>query len=178
MPPSCWQLLFCKIQQDTPAEPAGYHITEPVKEYLVRLIEQPICICGEPMTDSRKEKIQAFIRDHLITDDAVLVEKERHTLFNTCAQYQAHGFETRAAYFSLCEEIWKKIRSVLPKGKNLSTYEKILVPLMKKRENASSKTLLTQRQKTGGRNASHADTGSIRARPRKTCSIGGKTCGT
>ena len=79
-----------------------------MKEYLVRLIEQPVCICGEPMADSHKEKIQAFIRDHLITDDAVLVEKERHTLFNTCAQYQAHGFETRAAYFSLCEEIWKK----------------------------------------------------------------------
>ena len=100
--------IFAKMQQDTYAEPAEYHITEPVKEYLVRLMEQPVCVCGEEMTDSHKEKIQAFIHDHLITDDAVLAEKERRALFNACAQYQAHGFETRAAYFSLSEEIWKK----------------------------------------------------------------------
>ena len=100
--------IFAKMQQDTSSEPTEYHITEPVKEYLVRLMEQPICVCGEPMTDSHKEKIQAFIQDHLVTDDAILVEKERRALFNACAQYQPHGFRTRAAYFSLSEEIWKK----------------------------------------------------------------------
>lgn len=100
--------IFAKMQQDTSSEPTEYHITEPVKEYLVRLMEQPICVCGEPMTDSHKEKIQAFIQDHLVTDDAILVEKERRALFNACAQYQPHGFKTRAAYFSLSEEIWKK----------------------------------------------------------------------
>lgn len=100
--------IFAKMQQDTSSEPTEYHITEPVKEYLVRLMEQPICVCGEPMTDSHKEKIQAFIQDHLVTDDAILVEKERRALFNVCAQYQPHGFQTRAAYFSLSEEIWKK----------------------------------------------------------------------
>ena len=100
--------IFAKMQQDTSSEPTEYHITEPVKEYLVRLMEQPICVCGEPMTDSHKEKIQAFIQDHLVTDDAILVEKERRALFNACAQYQPHGFQTRAAYFSLSEEIWKK----------------------------------------------------------------------
>ena len=100
--------IFAKMQQDTSSEPTEYHITEPVKEYLVRLMEQPICVCGEPMTDSHKERIQAFIQDHLVTDDAILVEKERRALFNACAQYQPHGFQTRAAYFSLSEEIWKK----------------------------------------------------------------------
>ena len=50
--------IFAKMQQDTYAEPAEYHITEPVKEYLVRLMEQPVCVCGEEMTDSHKEKIQ------------------------------------------------------------------------------------------------------------------------
>lgn len=100
--------IFAKMQQDTSSEPTEYHITEPVKEYLVRLMEQSICVCGEPMTDSHKEKIQAFIQDHLVTDDAILVEKERRALFNACAQYQPHGFQTRAAYFSLSEEIWKK----------------------------------------------------------------------
>lgn len=100
--------IFAKMQQDTSSEPTEYHIIEPVKEYLVRLMEQPICVCGEPMTDSHKEKIQAFIQDHLVTDDAILVEKERRALFNACAQYQPHGFQTRAAYFSLSEEIWKK----------------------------------------------------------------------
>ena len=100
--------IFAKMQQDTYAESAEYHITEPVKEYLVRLMEQPVCVCGEEMTDSHKEKIQAFIRDHLITDDDILIEKERRALFNSCAQYQPHGFQTRAAYFSLSEEIWKK----------------------------------------------------------------------
>ena len=100
--------IFAKMQQDTSSEPTEYHITEPVKEYLVRLMEQPICVCGEPMTDSHKEKIQAFIQDHLVTDDAILVEKERRALFNACAQYLPHGFKTRAAYFSLSEEIWKK----------------------------------------------------------------------
>lgn len=69
--------IFAKMQQDTSSEPTEYHIIEPVKEYLVRLMEQPICVCGEPMTDSHKEKIQAFIQDHLVTDDAILVEKER-----------------------------------------------------------------------------------------------------
>lgn len=48
--------IFAKMQQDTYAEPAEYHITEPVKEYLVRLMEQPVCVCGEEMTDSHKEK--------------------------------------------------------------------------------------------------------------------------
>lgn len=100
--------IFAKMQQDTSSEPTEYHITEPVKEYLVRLMEQPICVCGEPMMDSHKEKIQAFIQDHLVTDDAILIEKERRALFNACAQYQPHGFQTRAAYFSLSEEIWKK----------------------------------------------------------------------
>ena len=100
--------IFAQMQQDTSTEPTEYHITEPVKEYLAHLMEQPVCVCGEPMTDSHKEKIQTFIHDHLITDDAVLVEKERRALFNACAQYQPHGFQTRAAYFSLSEEIWKK----------------------------------------------------------------------
>lgn len=100
--------IFAQMQQDTSSEHAEYHITEPVKEYLVRLMEQPICVCGEPMTDSHKEKIQAFIQENLVTDDAILVEKERRALFNACAQYQTHGFQTRAAYFSLSEEIWKK----------------------------------------------------------------------
>ena len=35
--------IFAKMQQDTYAESAEYHITEPVKEYLVRLMEQPVC---------------------------------------------------------------------------------------------------------------------------------------
>lgn len=79
--------IFAQMQQDTSSEHAEYHITEPVKEYLVRLMEQPICVCGEPMTDSHKEKIQAFIQENLVTDDAILVEKERRALFNACAQY-------------------------------------------------------------------------------------------
>lgn len=100
--------IFAKMQQDTSTEPTEYHITEPVKEYLVRLMEQPVCVCGEPMTDSHKEKIQAFIQDHLVTDDAILIEKERRALFNVCARYQSHGYQTLAAYRSLSEEIWKK----------------------------------------------------------------------
>lgn len=100
--------IFAQMQQDTSTEPTEYHITEPVKEYLVRLMEQPVCVCGEPMTDSHKEKIQAFIQDHLVTDDALLIEKERRALFNVCARYQSHGYQTLAAYRSLSEEIWKK----------------------------------------------------------------------
>lgn len=100
--------IFAKMQQDTSTEPTEYHITEPVKEYLVRLMEQPVCVCGEPMTDSHKEKIQTFIQDHLVTDDAILIEKERRALFNVCARYQSHGYQTLAAYRSLSEEIWKK----------------------------------------------------------------------
>lgn len=100
--------IFAQMQQDTSTEPTEYHITEPVKEYLVRLMEQPVCVCGEPMTDSHKEKIQAFIQDHLVTDDAILIEKERRALFNVCARYQSHGYQTLAAYRSLSEEIWKK----------------------------------------------------------------------
>lgn len=100
--------IFAKMQQDTSTEPTEYHITEPVKEYLVRLMEQPVCVCGEPMTESHKEKIQTFIQDHLVTDDAILIEKERRALFNVCARYQSHGYQTLAAYRSLSEEIWKK----------------------------------------------------------------------
>lgn len=100
--------IFAKMQQDTYVEPAEYHITEPVNEYLLRLMEQPVCVCGKPMTESHKEKIQAFIHDHLITDDAMLIEKERRALFNACAQYQSHGLQTRFAYISLSEEIWNK----------------------------------------------------------------------
>lgn len=106
--------IFAQMQQDTSTEPTEYHITEPVKEYLVRLMEQPVCVCGEPMTDSHKEKIQAFIQDHLVTDDAILIEKERRALFNVCARYQSHGYQTLAAYRSLSEEIWKKRKNVLP----------------------------------------------------------------
>ena len=124
-----------------------YHITEPVKEYLVRLMEQPVCVCGEEMTDSHKEKIQAFIRDHLITDVTFSLKRAAVPCLFLRAIPTTRISDTCCLLFSERGDLEKdKERSA--KGKNLSICEKILVLLMKKQVNALSRTSPTQRPRS------------------------------
>lgn len=171
--------IFAKMQQDTSSEPTEYHITEPVKEYLVRLMEQPICVCGEPMTDSHKEKIQAFIQDHLVTDDAILVEKERRALFNACAQYQPHGFQTRAAYFSLSEEIWKKEKERSAKKEEFEHLRKDIGSFNEEAGERIIQDIANMEVKKQEVETRRTKTQVLLEQgPRKACPAGRKTCGT
>lgn len=113
-----------EYKNDEAQEPAAYFISSAVKDHLLHLIEQPVCVCGTKLDDSRIAAIKSYIEDNFVTNDSLLLEKERDALFNACEKYREHGIKSKNAYLSACEEIYKHVSQLADKKHELTLLKK------------------------------------------------------
>ncbi len=99
-------IAYGRIAKQLPEEPLTYHISSAVKEHLLHLMNQEKCSCGEKMTAQRIENTQKYIDDNFLTDDALLIEKEREAMFATLEKYRDHGSKSQYAYLQLNEDVF------------------------------------------------------------------------
>lgn len=99
-------IAYGRITKESPEKPLEYHISSAVKEHLIYLMGQEKCSCGEDMTPERIERTQKYIDDNFLTDEALLLEKEREAMFAGLIKYQDHGNKSQYAYLQLNENIF------------------------------------------------------------------------
>lgn len=100
-------IAYGRLKKDSSEEVAAYYISSAVKEHLLHLIEQPVCVCGTKLDDSRIAAIRSYIDTNFVTNDSLILEKERAALFNACEKYREHGIKSKTAYLSICGDIYK-----------------------------------------------------------------------
>lgn len=105
-----------KVSQEMPLE---YHISSAVKEHLLYLIGQDKCSCGADMTPDRIENTKKYIEENFLTDESLLLEKERETMFEGLIKYQDHGNKSKYAYLQLNENIYDLQASIAANKKAL-----------------------------------------------------------
>lgn len=117
-------IAYSRLKGDGEQEPAHYYISSAVKEHLLHLMEQPTCVCGATLDESRIQAIKEYIDANFVTSDSLLLEKERNSLFTACEKYQEHGIKGKAAYLSISEEIFQKIMQLSDKKIELTKLKK------------------------------------------------------
>lgn len=117
-------IAYGRLKNDEAQEPAAYFISSAVKDHLLHLIEQPVCVCGTKLDDSRIAAIKSYIEDNFVTNDSLLLEKERDALFNACEKYREHGIKSKNAYLSACEDIYKHVSQLADKKHELTLLKK------------------------------------------------------
>lgn len=113
-------IAYGKLKKDDRQEPATYYISSAVKDHLLHLIKQPFCVCGRELDDARIEAVKSYIDANFVTDDSILLEKERDALFNACEKYREHGIKSKTTYLSFCEEIYKLVSQLADKKHELT----------------------------------------------------------
>lgn len=99
-------IAFNRLVKVSPEMPLEYHISSAVKEHLLYLIGQDKCSCGADMTPDRIENTKKYIEENFLTDESLLLEKERETMFEGLIKYQDHGNKSKYAYLQLNENIY------------------------------------------------------------------------
>lgn len=99
-------IAFGRIGKRLPEEPLAYHISSSVKEHLLHLMMQDKCSCGEKMTVQRIENTKRYIDENFLTDEAMLIEKEREDMFSSLEKYRDHGNKSQYVYLQLNEDIF------------------------------------------------------------------------
>ena len=113
-------IAYGKLKKDDSQEPTTYYISSAVKDHLLHLIKQPFCVCGRELDDARIEAVKSYIDANFVTDDSILLEKERDALFNACEKYREHGIKSKTTYLSFCEEIYKLVSQLAYKKHELT----------------------------------------------------------
>lgn len=98
-------ILYERFNRDRGGIAPVPHLTTVVQQYLEHLLAGPNCICGEPMSPAHSQHIQEYISRNLITDESILISRERDILFTSLSKYLAHGIESKNAFLSCCETI-------------------------------------------------------------------------
>ena len=117
-------IAYGRLKKDTDQGTATYYISSAVKDHLLHLIEQPICVCGTKLDSSRIAAIKSYIDTNFVTNDSLLLEKERDVLFNACEKYREHGIKSKTAYLSSCEDIYKLVSQIANKKHELMLLKK------------------------------------------------------
>ena len=117
-------IAYGRLKKDDDQGPVTYYISSEVKDHLLHLIEQPVCVCGETLDESKIAAIKSYIDTNFVTNDSLLLEKERNALFNACEKYREHGIQSKAAYLSFCEDIYKFMSQLAEKKHELTLLKK------------------------------------------------------
>lgn len=112
-------IAFNRLAKVSPEKPLEYHISSAVKEHLLYLIGQDKCSCGADMTPDRIENTKKYIEENFLTDESLLLEKERETMFEGLIKYQDHGNKSKYAYLQLNENIYDLQASIAANKKSL-----------------------------------------------------------
>ena len=112
-------IAFNRLAKVSPEKPLEYHISSAVKEHLLYLIGQDKCSCGADMTPDRIENTNKYIEENFLTDESLLLEKERETMFEGLIKYQDHGNKSKYAYLQLNENIYDLQASIAANKKSL-----------------------------------------------------------
>lgn len=112
-------IAFNRLVKVSPEMPLEYHISSAVKEHLLYLIGQDKCSCGADMTPDRIENTKKYIEENFLTDESLLLEKERETMFEGLTKYQDHGNKSKYAYLQLNENIYDLQASIAANKKAL-----------------------------------------------------------
>lgn len=112
-------IAFNRLAKVSPEKPLEYHISSAVKEHLLYLIGQDKCSCGADMTPERIENTKKYIEENFLTDESLLLEKERETMFEGLTKYQDHGNKGKYAYLQLNENIYDLQASIAANKKAL-----------------------------------------------------------
>lgn len=98
-------ILFERLNRNRSGQASTPYLSTAVQQYLEHLLTEPNCICGEPMSPAHSQHIQDYIDKNLITDESIIVARERETLFTSLSKYLSHGIESKNAFLSCCETI-------------------------------------------------------------------------
>lgn len=112
-------IAFNRLAKVSPETSSEYHISSAVKEHLLYLIGQDKCSCGADMTPDRIENTKKYIEENFLTDESLLLEKERETMFEGLTKYQDHGNKSKYAYLQLNENIYDLQASIAANKKAL-----------------------------------------------------------
>lgn len=112
-------IAFNRLAKVSPETSLEYHISSAVKEHLLYLIGQDKCSCGADMTPDRIENTKKYIEENFLTDESLLLEKERETMFKGLTKYQDHGNKSKYAYLQLNENIYDLQASIAANKKAL-----------------------------------------------------------
>lgn len=112
-------IAFNRLAKVSPEKPLEYHISSAVKEHLLYLIGQDKCSCGADMTPDRIENTKNYIKENFLTDESLLLEKEREIMFEGLIKYQDHGNKSKYAYLQLNENIYDLQASIAANKKAL-----------------------------------------------------------
>lgn len=117
-------IAYGRLKKEDDQGPATYYISSAVKDHLLHLIEQPVCVCGSTLDASKIAAIKSYIDTNFVTNDSLLLEKERNALFNACEKYREHGIQSKAAYLTFCEDIYKLVSQLADKKHELMLLKK------------------------------------------------------
>lgn len=99
-------IAYEHIAKHFPEKPLEYHISLAVKEHLIHLMKGDKCSCGEDMTPERIENTRKYIEENFLTDEVLLLEKEREEMFSGLIKYQDHGSKSKYVYLQFNEDIY------------------------------------------------------------------------
>lgn len=57
------------------------------------------------MSPEHRQHIQEYISKNLVTDESIIISRERASLFSSLSKYLSHGIESKNAFLSCCEAI-------------------------------------------------------------------------
>lgn len=98
-------ILFERFNRDKSGQSSAPYLTTAIQQYLEHLLSDDHCICGEPMSPEHRQHIQEYISKNLVTDESIIISRERVSLFSSLSKYLSHGIESKNAFFSCCEAI-------------------------------------------------------------------------
>lgn len=98
-------ILFERFNRDKSGQSSAPYLTTAIQQYLEHLLSDDHCICGEPMSPEHRQHIQEYISKNLVTDESIIISRERASLFSSLSKYLSHGIESKNAFLSCCEAI-------------------------------------------------------------------------
>ncbi len=98
-------ILFERFNRDKSGQSSTPYLTTAIQQYLEHLLSDDQCICGEPMSPEHRQHIQEYISKNLVTDESIIISRERDSLFSSLSKYLSHGIESKNAFLSCCEAI-------------------------------------------------------------------------
>lgn len=112
-------IAFNRLTKAFSVKTSEYHLSSAVKDYLLFLITQDKCSCGADMTPDRIENTKKYIEKNFLTDESLLIEKEREMIFERLIKYQDHGNKSKYFYLQLNENIYELQSNIAANKKTL-----------------------------------------------------------
>lgn len=98
-------ILFERFNRDKSGQTSEPYLSTAIQQYLEHLCSEDHCICGEPMSPEHSQHIQEYVSKNLVTDESIIIAREKDALFSSLSKYLSHGIESKNAFLSCCEAV-------------------------------------------------------------------------